>query len=74
METNTREAPAVSARADDLDRYARAGLWALPVWGVWSDDRPGFAFSCAPGSRKAANIAANPQVCVMPECGAFTLS
>jgi len=40
---------------------------ALPVWGVWSDDVPGFGFSCAPGARKAANIAANPQVCVMPE-------
>ena len=40
---------------------------ALPVWGVWSDDGPGFGFSCAPGARKAANIAANPQVCVMPE-------
>jgi hypothetical protein len=22
----------VSARADDLDRFARAGLWALPLW------------------------------------------
>jgi hypothetical protein len=40
---------------------------ALPVWGVWSDDVPGFAFSCAPHARKVANIAANPQVCVMPE-------
>ena len=40
---------------------------ALPVWGVWSDDGPGFGFSCAPGARKAANIEANPQVCVMPE-------
>jgi len=38
---------------------------ALPVWGVWDDDVPGFFWSCAPGSRKAANIAANPQVCVM---------
>jgi hypothetical protein len=38
---------------------------ALPVWGVWDDATPGFAFSCAPGSRKAANIEANPQVCVM---------
>ena len=39
---------------------------ALPVWGVWDDDEPGFAWSCAPRSRKAANIAANPQVCVTP--------
>ena len=38
---------------------------ALPVWGVWDDDVPGFGWSCAPGSRKAANLAANPQVCVM---------
>jgi hypothetical protein len=38
---------------------------ALPVWGVWSDDVPGCMFSCAPSARKAANIAANPQVCVM---------
>jgi hypothetical protein len=38
---------------------------ALPVWGVWDDDVPGFGWSCAPGSRKAANVAANPQVCVM---------
>jgi hypothetical protein len=64
-----------------VERLARSrNLWvvtvspsgrphALPVWGVWSDDEPGpgFAFSCAPGSRKAANLAANPQVCVLPE-------
>jgi hypothetical protein len=40
---------------------------ALPVWGVWSDEVPGFGFSCAPHARKVANIEANPQVCVMPE-------
>jgi pyridoxamine 5'-phosphate oxidase-like protein len=40
---------------------------ALPVWGVWDDATPGFMWSCAPGSRKAANVAANPQVCVMAD-------
>ena len=40
---------------------------ALPVWGVWDLTRPAFAWSCAPGSRKAANIGANPQVCVMAD-------
>lgn len=37
---------------------------ALPVWGVWDDDEHRFAFSCAPGSVKARNIAANPRVAV----------
>jgi pyridoxine/pyridoxamine 5'-phosphate oxidase len=37
---------------------------ALPVWGVWDDDEHRFAFSCGPRSRKAANLAANPQVVV----------
>jgi hypothetical protein len=37
---------------------------ALPVWGVWDDDDHRFAFSCGPRSRKAANLAANPQVVV----------
>jgi hypothetical protein len=40
---------------------------ALPVWGVWDDAVPGFSFSCAHTARKARNLAANPQVCVMPE-------
>ena len=40
---------------------------AMPVWGVWDDAMPGFMWSCAPGSRKAANVAANPQVCVMAD-------
>jgi general stress protein 26 len=35
---------------------------ALPVWGVWHDDDQRFMFSCAPSSRKARNIAANPRV------------
>lgn len=38
---------------------------ALPVWGVWADNR--FGFSCGPRSRKARNLAANPQVVVMGE-------
>jgi hypothetical protein len=37
---------------------------ALPVWGVWDDDEHRFAFSCGPRSRKAANLAANPQIVV----------
>ena len=40
---------------------------ALPVWGVWDDAVPGFAWSCAPTSRKAANAKANPQVCVLAD-------
>jgi nitroimidazol reductase NimA-like FMN-containing flavoprotein (pyridoxamine 5'-phosphate oxidase superfamily) len=35
---------------------------ALPVWGVWDDRDLRFAFSCAPGSRKARNLAENPRV------------
>ncbi len=38
---------------------------AMPVWGVWSPHTATFTFSCAPDSRKARNIAQNPQVCVM---------
>jgi nitroimidazol reductase NimA-like FMN-containing flavoprotein (pyridoxamine 5'-phosphate oxidase superfamily) len=37
---------------------------ALPVWGVWDEDEHQFAFSCGPRSRKAANLAANPQTTV----------
>ena len=37
---------------------------ALPVWGVWWDEQHRFAFSCAPGSRKARNLAENPRVVV----------
>jgi len=40
---------------------------ALPVWGVWDDSEHRFCFSCGPRSRKAANLAANPQVSVAPE-------
>lgn len=40
---------------------------AMPVWGVWLADREVFAFSCSPGSRKARNIAENPQVVVAAE-------
>jgi hypothetical protein len=32
METMPSEAAPVSAGADDLDRYARGGLWTLPLW------------------------------------------
>jgi hypothetical protein len=43
---------------------AAARPHALPVWGVWDHDDLRFAFSCSPHSRKAANIAANPQITV----------
>jgi hypothetical protein len=43
---------------------AAARPHALPVWGVWDHDELRFAFSCSPRSRKAANVAANPQVTV----------
>jgi PPOX class probable F420-dependent enzyme len=41
------------------------GPHALPVWGVWDEDEARFAFSCGPRSRKARNLAANPQAAVM---------
>lgn len=34
---------------------------AMPVWGVWDDGEHRFSFSCGPRSRKAANLAGNPQ-------------
>ena len=38
---------------------------SLPVWGVWrTSPTAAFAFSCGESSRKAGNMAANPQVCV----------
>ncbi len=40
---------------------------ALPVWGVWEDGEHRFCFSCGPRSRKAKDLAANPQVSVAPE-------
>ena len=40
---------------------------ALPVWGVWHDGEHRFCFSCGPRSRKASNLAANPQVTFAPE-------
>jgi hypothetical protein len=44
---------------------ARGRPHAMPVWGVWDDDEHRFAFSCGPRSRKAANLAANPQTSFM---------
>lgn len=38
---------------------------ALPVWGVWDDDDRRFGFSCAPRSRKARNLAADPRAVIM---------
>ena len=40
---------------------------AMPVWGVWLDDR--FAFSTSPASRKARNLRANPYAAVHLEDG-----
>lgn len=40
---------------------------ALPVWGVWSPDDSVLWFSAAPGSRKARNLAVNPQMVAMTE-------
>jgi hypothetical protein len=37
---------------------------AMPVWGVWMSSAEEFWFSCAPGSRKARNLATNPHVVV----------
>jgi len=37
---------------------------SMPVWGVWDDTVDRFLFSCSPHSRKARNLAANPQVVV----------
>jgi Pyridoxamine 5'-phosphate oxidase len=38
---------------------------ALPVWGVWDDGDLRFVFSCGPRSRKARNLAANPNTVIM---------
>ena len=40
---------------------------ALPVWGVWDDGDKRFFFSCGVRSRKARNLAANPQAVVARE-------
>ena len=37
---------------------------AMPAWGVWMSAMERFAFSCAPQSRKARNLHANPQIVV----------
>jgi PPOX class probable F420-dependent enzyme len=43
------------------------GPHAMPVWGLWHEDA--FYFSSSPDSRKAKNLAANPQVNVHLESG-----
>jgi hypothetical protein len=43
---------------------ASARPHALPVWGVWEEAEQRFAFSCGSRSRKAANLAGNPQMTV----------
>ena len=37
---------------------------AMPVWGVWLPESSTCVFSCAPSSRKARNLAENPQATV----------
>ena len=41
----------------------------VPVWGVWLDDDNAFYFSSGTQSRKARNLAANPNCVVCPEDG-----
>ncbi len=37
---------------------------SMPVWGWWDATSERFWFSCAPGARKARNLAANPRIVV----------
>jgi len=46
----------------------RAEPHAMPVWGIWHDER--FLFSTGPTTKKAMNIRANPHVVVHLESGA----
>ena len=50
----------ITVRPDDLPH-------ATPVWGLWIDEV--FYFSCGKKSRKARNIAANPNIVVHLESG-----
>jgi nitroimidazol reductase NimA-like FMN-containing flavoprotein (pyridoxamine 5'-phosphate oxidase superfamily) len=43
---------------------AAARPHAMPVWGLWQPETQRFTFSCARNSRKARNLAENPQVTV----------
>ncbi len=47
---------------------------AMPVWGVWDGAEHCFAFSCGPRSRKARNLAGNPQAVIMTESTVECLS
>ena len=47
---------------------------ALPVWGVWDEGDHRFGFSCGPRSRKARNLAANPQAAILTESTVECLS
>jgi len=64
---------AVAARFSAVRNYwvstasASGRPHAMPVWGVWLDDR--FMFSTSPDSRKARNLRANPQVAIHLEDG-----
>ena len=46
----------------------------VPVWGVWLDDDNAFYFSSGTQSRKARNLAANPNCVVCPEDGIQAIS
>jgi nitroimidazol reductase NimA-like FMN-containing flavoprotein (pyridoxamine 5'-phosphate oxidase superfamily) len=46
----------------------------VPVWGVWLDDDNAFYFSSGTQSRKARNLAANPNCVVCPEDGIQAVS
>jgi nitroimidazol reductase NimA-like FMN-containing flavoprotein (pyridoxamine 5'-phosphate oxidase superfamily) len=47
---------------------------AMPVWGVWDEGEHRFGFACGPRSRKARNLAANPQAVIMTESTVECLS
>lgn len=53
---------------------AQARPHAMPVWGVWLTARERFVFSCSAGSRKARNLAVNPQIVVGVEDAAECVS
>jgi nitroimidazol reductase NimA-like FMN-containing flavoprotein (pyridoxamine 5'-phosphate oxidase superfamily) len=46
----------------------------VPVWGVWLDDDNAFYFSSGTQSRKARNLATNPNCVVCPEYGIQAVS
>ncbi|MDP2623650.1 MAG: pyridoxamine 5'-phosphate oxidase family protein, partial [Actinomycetota bacterium] len=47
---------------------------ALPVWGIWSPGDSVLWFSAAAGSRKARNLAVNPQMAATTEASVEVVS